>query len=112
MDTITYHNTSLTGSGTQGTDIWDIITATANKNGTQIQSVTVKSKLTGTTSAGMVRLFVNDGGGDGTSHNFLLTEIPVDATVQSATAHTFSRIIDFGGQGFFFKNRMETQSNN
>ncbi|MBI5541257.1 MAG: hypothetical protein HY951_14420 [Bacteroidia bacterium] len=115
MDTITAANTNLTGAGTQGTDIWNIITATAGKNGTQIQSVTVKSKLTATTSAGMVRLFLNDGSGDGTTHNFLLTEIPVEATIQSGTAHSFSRRIDFSGKGFFLKSgwklRATTETN-
>jgi len=96
MNTITYHNTSLTGSGTLNTDIWDIITAASN--GTQIQSMTVKAILTGTTSTGMVRLFIYDG-----TNTKLLTEIQVDATTQSITAHSFSRRIDFGGKGFFLK---------
>lgn len=113
MATITTANTALTGAGTEGTNIWNIITAASN--GTQIQSVTIKSKLTGLTSAGMVRLFVNDGGGDGTTHNFLLTEIPVEATTQSATAHSFSARVNFGGKGFFLKNtwklRATTETN-
>ena len=97
--TITTANTSLTGSGTNNTDIWDIITGASN--GTQIQSITIKSQVNNVD--GMVRLFVNDGGGDGTSHNFLLTEIPVDATTKSGTAHSFSKRIDFSGKGFFLK---------
>lgn len=113
MATISAQNTALTGAGTQGTDIWDVLTAASN--GTNIKSVTIKSLLTGLTSVGMVRLFINNGGGDGTNYNKLLTEIPVNATTQSATARSFSKKIDFGGKGFFLKSswklRATTQTN-
>jgi len=98
-NTITAANASLTGSGIDTQTIWDIITAASN--GTQIQSVTIKSQIS--TTDGMIRLFVNDGAGDGTTHNFLLTEIPVTATTKSGTAHSFSARIDFGGKGFFLR---------
>lgn len=96
-------NTGLDGAGssTPTITIWNIITAASN--GTLIQSISVKSLISGTNTEGMVRLFINDGTGDGNTKTWLLTEIPIPATTQSGTAHTFSRRIDFGGKGFFLK---------
>lgn len=83
-------NTNLDGSGTLGSVI------TGASNGTIIQNITIKS--TGTTTSGMIRLFLYDG-----SNTRLLEEIPVRATTPSATAHSFSTSIDFEGKGFFLK---------
>ena len=92
--TITTANTSLTGSGTLNTDIWDIITAASN--GTLIQSITIKSQMD--TDSGMVRLFLYDG-----TNTKLLSEIPVNAVTKSATAHSYSQTINFYGKGFALK---------
>lgn len=94
MATITTANTSLTGSGTLNTDIWSVITAASN--GTQLSSVKIKAQ--GNTTAGMVRLFLNGGGS-----TTLLTEVPVEAVTKSATANSFSAVVDFGGNGYFLK---------
>ena len=94
MATITTANTSLTGSGTLNTDIWDVITAASN--GTQIQTVTIKAQVN--TTSGMVRLFIYDG-----SNTKLLTEVPVSAVTKSASAHSFSTVVNFGGKGFALK---------
>lgn len=99
--TVTTANTALDGSGTVGTDIFTVITGASN--GTMIQSVTIKSVVTGAISAGMIRLFINDGGGSGTTYTKLLTEIPVEAITQSGTSHSFSKRVDFGGRGFFLQ---------
>ena len=84
MATITTANTSLTGSGTLNTDIWDVITAASN--GTIIQSIVIKAQ--GNTSEGMVRVFIYDG-----ANIKLLTEIHIDAVTKSATANSFSKRI-------------------
>ncbi len=77
---ITAQNTSLTGSGTVGTDIYNVITGAAN--GTLIRSITVKSIAT--TSEGMVRLFVYDG-----TNTRLLNEIHIPANAPTATNPAF-----------------------
>lgn len=91
MATITTANTSLTGSGTINTDMWEVLTAASN--GTILQSVVIKAQ--GNTTPGMVRLFIYDG-----TNTKLFTEIPVPAVTQSGTAHSFSRRIDFNGRDF------------
>jgi len=83
-------NTNLDGTGTLG----DVLTAASN--GTLIQSVMVKAIVS--TTAGMIRLFLYDG-----SSTKLLMEVPVSATTQSATAHTFARKITFNGNGLILK---------
>lgn len=82
-------NSNLDGSGT----LVSVITATAGKKGTVIQSVVIKSIVS--TTAGMIRLFLYDG-----TNTKLLKEVTVEATTQSGTAHSFSKTVDFGGQGF------------
>ncbi|MBU0764160.1 MAG: hypothetical protein KJ607_04920, partial [Bacteroidetes bacterium] len=84
-------NTSLDGSGTttgEGPDMWILLTGASN--GTVIKRVIIKAIERGTVTAGMLRLFINNGGGDGTAYTKLLKEIPVQAVTQSATAETFS----------------------
>jgi len=83
-------NTFRDGSGTFGNVL------TAASNGTNIQTVTIKA--TGSPAAGIVRLFIFDG-----TTNFLMSEIPVVATTQSGTAHSFSRRVLFGGNDFALK---------
>ncbi len=90
MAQIATANGELDGTGTIG----DVLTAASN--GTEIVSVTVKAIVN--TTAGMIRLFLYDG-----SNTKLLTEIPVEATTKSATAHSFSRRITFNGNGFSLK---------
>lgn len=65
-------NTSLTGTGTLGTIF------TAGANGSRIDAIAIKG--TGTSTSGMVRLFIHNG-----TTASLLTEIPVLAVTPSGT---------------------------
>lgn len=65
-------NTNLNGTGTIGTVF------TAGANGSRIDAIDIKA--TGTTTAGMIRLFVHNG-----TTAFLLTELPVTANTPSGT---------------------------
>lgn len=66
-------NTNRDGSGTIGTVL------TAGTNGSRIDAIDIKA--TGTTTAGMIRLFVHNG-----TTAFLLTEVPVLALTPSGTS--------------------------
>lgn len=90
MATISTANTNLDGTGTLGTIL------TAASSGTVIQSVRIKAQVN--TTDGMIRLFIFDG-----TNTKLLTEIPVSAVTKSASAHSFSHTVDFGGKGFALK---------
>jgi hypothetical protein len=92
ITTISAANTSLTGSGTINVDIWNVITAgaSATYKGCLIENVIIKSTAFAsgtTTTPGMVRLFVFDGG----STTRLLTEIKVPPVTQSGTLQSFYR---------------------
>lgn len=78
-------NTHLDGTGTLGTVI------TGASNGTRVQKITIKSL--GTTTAGMVRLFLFDG-----TNTRLWQEVPVTAITASATVASFSAVILLGGE--------------
>ena len=92
MATISTANSNIDGStGTYYTIL------TAANNGTVLQSITIKAQVT--TTPGMIRFFINDGGGN----TNLLTEVFVPAVVKSGTAHSFSSRIDFGGKDFALK---------
>lgn len=70
-------NTNRDGTGT-------IVTVlTAGSNGSRVDDITVTA--TGTTTAGMVRLFVNDG-----VNTRLWLEIPVSAITPSGTVQAFT----------------------
>lgn len=69
-------NSNRDGTGTIGT------VYTGGTNGSRIDNVIIKA--TGTTTAGMVRLFVHNG-----SSYFLVTEIYVPPMTASATVSTF-----------------------
>jgi hypothetical protein len=69
-------NTNRDGTGTIATVF------TAGSNGSRIDGVVVKA--TGTTTAGMVRLFIHDG-----TNARLLTEIAIPANTVSATNPSF-----------------------
>jgi hypothetical protein len=69
-------NTALDGTGTVGTAY------TAGSNGSRIDRIVIKA--TGTTTAGMIRLFIHDG-----SNYRLYHEVPVYAITQSGTVDTF-----------------------
>lgn len=73
---ISVANTARDGTGTIGTVF------TAGANGGRIDSVNIKA--TGTTTAGMIRLFMHDG-----TNSRLLTEVPVMAITAAATSPTF-----------------------
>lgn len=75
--TISTANTNRDGTGTLGTVL------TAGASGTRIRRIEVQA--TGTTTAGMVRLYLHDGT---TAHLFL--EVPVSAITPSATVAAFS----------------------
>ena len=84
LATISTANTSLTGSGTLG------IVFSAGANGTRIERCVVKA--TGTTTAGMVRLFIHNG-----VAATLLTEIPVAPVTPSGTLPAFETTLVFDG---------------
>ena len=65
-------NTNRDGTGTIGTIF------TAGASGSRIDAINIKA--TGTTTAGMIRLFIHDG-----TNARLLTELPVLALTPSAT---------------------------
>lgn len=76
-------NTNRDGTGT-------IVTCfTAGTNGSRIESVEVQA--TGTTTAGMVRLFLNDG-----TNTRLLREVPIPAITPSGTVPAFQIPLVFG----------------
>lgn len=66
-------NTNRDGTGTIGTVL------TAGASGSRIDAVMLKA--TGTTTAGMIRLFVHNG-----TTAYLLNEVPVQANTPSSTA--------------------------
>ena len=76
MVQISTANTNLDGTGTLGTVL------TAASNGTLIKSINIKS--TGTTTLGMIRLFVYDG-----TNTRLLQEFQVPPNTPSATSPAF-----------------------
>ncbi len=65
-------NTNRDGTGTIGTIF------TAGASGSRIDAINIKA--TGTTTAGMIRLFIHDG-----TNARLLTEVPVTAITPSGT---------------------------
>ena len=76
-------NTNRDGTGT-------IVTVfTAGSSGSRIETVDITA--TGTTTAGMIRLFLHDG-----TNARLLTEQPVPARTPSATAAAFQFTLVFG----------------
>jgi hypothetical protein len=75
-------NSGINGTGT----LVDIITGASN--GTLLRTITCKG--TATTSRGMVRIYVNDGG----STTGLLCEIEVPAVTASSVDHSFAETID------------------
>ena len=88
--TISTANTNRDGTGTI-TTLWTapaFVDAT-NPGGSRIERVIVQA--TGTTTAGMVRLFVSsDAAANTASNTFLYEEIPVTAATPSTTVQAFS----------------------
>jgi hypothetical protein len=79
-------NTARDGTGTgPATAIF-----TAGAGGSKIEQITVKAR--GTTTAGMVRLYVWDGSG---TDAHLFYEVPITAATAGATVETFSSHITF-----------------
>ena len=76
-ETISTANTNRDGTGTIGTVF------TAGASGSRVDRITIKA--TGTTTSGMVRLYVYDG-----ATYFLYREIAVSAITPSGTTATFS----------------------
>ena len=81
---ISVANTDLTGAGTIGTVF------SAGADGSRIERCVVKA--TGTTTAGMVRLFIHNG-----TAATLLTEIQVAAVTPSGTLPAFETTLVFDG---------------
>ena len=79
---VTVANTALDGTGTLAT------VYTAGATGARIDSLLVQA--TGTTAAGMIRLFISDG-----SANRLIMELPVVAVTPSATIPAWSAVVNF-----------------
>jgi hypothetical protein len=74
-------NTNRDGTGTLGTVF------TAGTSGSRIDRIVVQA--TGTTTAGMVRLFLHNG-----TTAFLYDEVPVSATTPSATVQAFAATLE------------------
>lgn len=79
-------NTNRDGTGTLGTVL------TAGASGSRIDSIEIQA--TGTTTAGMVRLFISDG----TNHR-LFAEVPVVANTPSATTPAWSSLVQGNASG-------------
>ena len=79
---VTVANTALDGTGTLAT------VYTAGATGARIDSLLVQA--TGTTTAGMIRLFISDG-----SATRLIMELPVVALTPSATIPAWSATVNF-----------------
>lgn len=80
-------NTNRDGTGTLGTVL------TAGTNGSRVDSITITA--TGTTTAGLIRLYVHDG-----TNARLLMEVPVRAVTPSGTAAAFSQTLDLSRYPF------------
>lgn len=80
-------NGSLNGSGTLGT----VLTSPTGGSigGTQVNAVEIKA--TGSTSQGMIRLFIYDG-----TTKFLVTEIPIPSNSQTNTVPAFRTLCYLG----------------
>lgn len=70
-------NTNRDGTGTLGS------VSTGAVNGTRVEWLMIKA--TGTTTAGMIRLFIYDG-----TNTYIFDEVAVSAVTPSATVATFS----------------------
>jgi hypothetical protein len=82
MGVVSTANTNLDGTGT---GVVDIITGASN--GTLLKCAWIKAEQT--TTEGIVRLFVNDGG----TNTYLLMEVKIDPVTPSATDTSFERRI-------------------
>lgn len=80
---VTVANTARDGTGTLAT------VYTAGATGSRIDSLLVQA--TGTTTAGMVRLFISDG----TTNHRLIMELPVVAITPAATVPAWSATVNF-----------------
>lgn len=87
MAVLNASNSDLDGTGTLNTNIWSVIAASNSQNGMLIRTVTVKA--TTDTTQSIIRLFINDGGGSGSSHTKLISEIEVPAVTKSSTDPAF-----------------------
>lgn len=81
-------NTGRDGTGTIGT------VYTAGSAGGRVEAITIIA--TGTTTDGMVRLFIHDG-----TNARLWMEVPVRATTPSATAQAFFQYINLADYPFY-----------
>lgn len=99
MVSIATANTGLDGTGTLGTLL------TGATNGTRVDFIVVKATVT--TTNGMIRMFIDDGGGN----IYLWDELDVSAITPSATVKSFRGVIQCGFQlpnGYIIK--MGTQN--
>lgn len=78
-------NANRDGTGTLGTVV------TGSQDGTRIHKITIKA--TGTTTAGMIRLFI-----DNLTNVRLWKEIPVTAITPSGTVEAFSSTLELLGE--------------
>ncbi len=79
-------NTNRDGTGTIGTVF------TAGASGSRID--VIEAQATGTTTAGMVRLFIHDG-----SNARLIGELPVQAVTPSGTVPAWSAVVTSNSSG-------------
>jgi hypothetical protein len=83
MALISTANTNLDGTGTIATVL------TAASNGTLIRTITIKA--IGSTTQGMVRLYVEDSGGTNTD---IVAEVKIPAIIPSGTRQAFSTVLE------------------
>lgn len=81
-------NTGRDGSGTLAT----IFTAASDNAGSRVDRISIHA--TGTTTSGMIRLFISNSGGTSTR---LIQEIPVSPNTPSATIPAWSAQVNFDG---------------
>lgn len=83
---VTTANTNRDGTGTLAT------VYTAGASGSRIDALMIQA--TGTTTAGMIRLFISDG-----SNVRLIAEVPVTAVTPSGTVPAWSALVNFVDEG-------------
>lgn len=79
-------NTNRDGTGTIE------VVLTAGENGSRVDVITIKAVVT--TTAGMIRLFINDG-----TNTRLWKEVSVSAATPSGTVQAFAAILDSDSDG-------------
>lgn len=96
-------NTNRDGTGTPGTQIIDVVVGPAN--GCIIEEVTMAA--TGTTTAGMLRVFIYDG-----TNTRLEREVTVEAITPSGTTRSFQKSFRPTGLKLTSGQKLQMSTNN